>query len=132
MKGEFLNNGIRLRWLNTAGFEIEMSNGKHILLDPFLNADIQGIPCWPISVDEIQRCDYGIMFIGFAAAGYFGPTIMRNVYASYGIYQPAFQIACGLNLAGVLLAGLYRMMNKSKKSTIPYKNKRKVYENLCN
>lgn len=61
--------------------------------------------------------NYGIMFIGFAAAGYFGPTIMRNVYASYGIYQPAFQIACGLNLAGILLAVLYRMMNKKTKST---------------
>lgn len=61
--------------------------------------------------------NYGIMFIGFAAAGYFGPTIMRNVYASYGIYQPAFLIACGLNLAGILLAVLYRMMNKKTKST---------------
>lgn len=58
MNAEFLNNGIRLRWLNTAGFEIEMSNGKHILLDPFLNADIKGIPCWPISINEIQHCDY--------------------------------------------------------------------------
>lgn len=58
MNAEFLNNGIRLRWLNTAGFEIEMSHGKHILLDPFLNADIKGIPCWPISVDQIHHCDY--------------------------------------------------------------------------
>lgn len=38
MTSQFLHNGIRLRWLNTAGFEIEMSNGKHILLDPFLDA----------------------------------------------------------------------------------------------
>lgn len=70
-----------------------------------------------VCVGNGRASDYGIMFIGFAAAGYFGPTIMRNVYASYGIYQPAFQIACGLNLAGILLAVLYRMMNKKTKST---------------
>lgn len=58
MNAEFLNNGIRLRWLNTAGFEIEMSNGKHILLDPFLSGKVKGLECWPISIDAIERCDY--------------------------------------------------------------------------
>ena len=58
MASQFLHNGIRLRWLNTAGFEIEMSNGKHILLDPFLDAQINGIPCWPLPLDAIERCDY--------------------------------------------------------------------------
>ena len=58
--------------------------------------------------------NYGIMFIGFAAAGYFGPTIMRNVYAASGVYQPAFLIACGLNVAGVALSFLYRMMTTRK------------------
>lgn len=61
--------------------------------------------------------NYGIMFIGFAASGYLGPTIMRNVYTSNGIYQPAFRIACGLNLAGVLLSVLYRVMNRKMKTT---------------
>ncbi len=58
MNPQFLNNGIRLRWLNTAGFEIEMSNGKHILLDPFLTGNVKGLECWPVSLDQIQRCDY--------------------------------------------------------------------------
>lgn len=58
MSAEFLKNGIRLRWLNTAGFEIVMSNGKHILLDPFLDGNVNGLPCHPISIDEIERCDY--------------------------------------------------------------------------
>lgn len=58
MNPQFLNNGIRLRWLNTAGFEIEMSNGKHILLDPFLTGNVKGLECWPLSLDQIQRCDY--------------------------------------------------------------------------
>ena len=54
----FLNNGIRLRWINTAGFEIELSNGKHVLLDPFLSGNVKGLQCWPLSIDEISRCDY--------------------------------------------------------------------------
>ncbi|MBQ4643736.1 MAG: OFA family MFS transporter, partial [Oscillospiraceae bacterium] len=37
--------------------------------------------------------NYGIMFIGFAAAGYFGPTIMSKIYASAGAYQTAFLAA---------------------------------------
>ena len=91
MNAEFLNNGIRLRWLNTAGFEIEMSNGKHILLDPFLNADIKGIPCWPISIDEIQRCDYlCLSHIHFDHAADVG-TIQRKFPGTY-IFCPALSV----------------------------------------
>lgn len=53
------NNGGRIRWINTAGFEIEMSNGKHILVDPFISgATPDGIVCYPMELDEIERCDY--------------------------------------------------------------------------
>lgn len=52
--------------------------------------------------------NYGIMFIGFALAGYFGPQIMRGVYAAYGIYQNAFLIAAGLSAIGVLLTFVYQ------------------------
>jgi MFS family permease len=58
--------------------------------------------------------NYGIMFIGFAVAGYFGPQIMRNVYASQGAYQNAFLIACGLSVAGIILTFVYRMVGKAK------------------
>lgn len=58
MQGTFLKNGIQLRWLNTAGFEIIMSNGKHILLDPFLSGTLNGIECYPVALDEIEGCDY--------------------------------------------------------------------------
>lgn len=58
MNSAFLSNGVRLRWLNTAGFEIVLSNGKHVLLDPFLDGDMNGLPCYPISIDEISACDY--------------------------------------------------------------------------
>lgn len=56
--------------------------------------------------------NYGIMFIGFAAAGYFGPSIMRSIYASSGAYQKAFLAACGLNAAGILLTVFYRKMTR--------------------
>lgn len=58
--------------------------------------------------------NYGIMFIGFALAGYFGPQIMRSVYQSTGMYQNAFLIACGLNIAGIILTILYRFLRKKQ------------------
>ena len=58
--------------------------------------------------------NYGIMFIGFAAAGYFGPSIMRSIYASSGACQKAFLAACGLNAAGIVLTVIYRKMTRKK------------------
>lgn len=59
--------------------------------------------------------NYGIMFIGFAMAGYFGPTIMKNVYYKNGFYTQAFLIAAGLSVAGIILTVLYRMCKKREK-----------------
>ena len=56
--------------------------------------------------------NYGIMFIGFAAAGYLGPTIMGKVYAATGSYKPAFWIAIGLAVLGLLLSFAYRALRK--------------------
>lgn len=53
-----LNNGGKIRWINTAGFEIVMSNGKHILLDPFLSGEVDGVVCHPMDIEAIERCDY--------------------------------------------------------------------------
>ena len=53
-----LNNGGKIRWINTAGFEIVMSNGRHILLDPFLSGAVDGVVCYPMNIDEIEQCDY--------------------------------------------------------------------------
>ena len=60
--------------------------------------------------------NYGIMFIGFAVAGYFGPTIMGNTFRTTGTYQNAFLIACALNVAGIVLAFVYRMVSKRAKA----------------
>lgn len=54
--------------------------------------------------------NYGIMFIGFALAGFFGPTIMSAVFERTGGYQVSFLIATALSAAGLLLTLLYRRM----------------------
>ena len=56
--------------------------------------------------------NYGIMFIGFALAGYVGPTIMSTVYRSTGDYHPAFLIAMCLAGVGIILSLLYRRLTK--------------------
>lgn len=58
-----------------------------------------------------NSANYGIMFIGFALAGYFGPQIMRNVYNATGAYQNAFLVACGLSAAGAALTFFYRIVD---------------------
>lgn len=52
--------------------------------------------------------NYGIMFIGFAFAGYVGPTIMSKLYASTGAYQSTFLAAIALAIMGLLLSMIYR------------------------
>lgn len=60
--------------------------------------------------------NYGIMFIGFAVAGYFGPTIMRSVYATEGAYQKAFLYAICFNMTGIILTFIYRAIKKGEKN----------------
>ena len=45
--------GMKFRWLNNAGFEMELSSGKHLLVDPWLDE----AQIYPISIDEIERAD---------------------------------------------------------------------------
>lgn len=47
--------------------------------------------------------NYGIMFIGFALSGYFGPTIMSAIRASSGSYQKAFLASLAIAATGLLL-----------------------------
>jgi len=58
--------------------------------------------------------NYGIMFIGFAIAGYFGPTIMRSIYISNNSYNNAFLIACLLNILGIIMCLLYKKFSAKK------------------
>ena len=56
--------------------------------------------------------NYGIMFIGFALAGYAGPSILNHIYGGNGSYNKAFLIAMVFSAAGLLFTFLYRMLKK--------------------
>lgn len=58
--------------------------------------------------------NYGIMFIGFALAGYLGPTLMSSVYTRTGGYNMAFAIAIGLAVVGIVLSFIYRALAKKR------------------
>ena len=47
--------------------------------------------------------NYGIMFIGFALAGLFGPSLMNLLHGATGRYQPAFLVSAALAALGELL-----------------------------
>lgn len=51
--------------------------------------------------------NYGIMFIGFAVAGYFGPTVCRNILASTDTYSVAFMVSIALAVVGIILSILF-------------------------
>lgn len=52
---------------------------------------------------EHSNVNYGVMFVGFALAGYFGPAIVSNTYLQLGSYRPAFLVAAALAVMGLLL-----------------------------
>ena len=61
--------------------------------------------------------NYGIMFIGFALAGYFGPSIMKNVYSADSSYQRAFVIAAIFGITGFILTFVYKWAVKYQERT---------------
>ena len=63
---------------------------------------------------KYNSVNYGIMFVSFALAGYFGPTIMSSLHTSTGEYKMAFLVAAGLSVAGLLLNFVFRAMQKKK------------------
>ena len=60
---------------------------------------------------KYSSVNYGIMFIGFSAAGIAGPMIMSQVYGMFGTYRPAFLIALALAVCGLALTFLYRAVH---------------------
>jgi len=49
-----LENGFRIRWLNTAGFELVLPGGAHVLIDPWLDSS----DVYPFPLEKIERADY--------------------------------------------------------------------------
>lgn len=56
--------------------------------------------------------NYGIMFIGFAIAGYFGPSTCGKLLASTGSYGTAFIVSMLLALVGITLTFAYKKIKK--------------------
>ncbi len=56
--------------------------------------------------------NYGIMFIGFALAGLFGPGLMNVLHGVTGRYQPAFLVSAGLALLGEGLLALLKKQTR--------------------
>jgi MFS family permease len=51
--------------------------------------------------------NYGIIFIGFAVSGYFGPTIMSAIRNATESYRLAFLVAICFTVGGLLLTFIY-------------------------
>jgi MFS family permease len=58
--------------------------------------------------------NYGIMFIGFALAGLFGPQIMNHIYTAEQKYQRAFLVAGCLSILGLCLTCVFRILKHRK------------------
>lgn len=113
MNPTFLNNGVRIRWLNTAGFEIVMSNGKHILIDPFLDGTVNGISCYPVSIEEIQQCDYlCLSHIHFDHAQNVGD--LQNKFPSMNLFVPDLSADPLCRIQDLNCARLYRVRSGEK------------------
>ena len=56
--------------------------------------------------------NYGIMFIGFAIAGYFGPSTCGKLLASTGSYGTAFIVSMILALLGISLTFAFNKIKK--------------------
>lgn len=62
--------------------------------------------------DLHNSVNYGILFIGFALAGFLGPMSMSALYHRTQSYMPAFQLGILLSCAGLLLTLIYNYMEK--------------------
>lgn len=60
--------------------------------------------------------NYGIMFCGFAVAGYFGPSIMSRLYLKNSSYSIVFIIAAALSASGFLLTFLFQKIQHCQKT----------------
>lgn len=62
--------------------------------------------------------NYGIMFIGFALAGFFGPTAAGRIVSSTGAYTRALYAAATLAAAGIVLTFIYRKLMRRPKRDV--------------
>jgi len=56
--------------------------------------------------------NYGITFIGLSMAALTGPLTAAKVRVATGVYDKAFLIALGVNIAGLVFAAIFRALDK--------------------
>ena len=54
------------------------------------------------------------MFIGNAISGFVAQILMQRIYNSCGSYRPAFIVAQGFVVIGLVLCFAYKRMHKNK------------------
>lgn len=61
---------------------------------------------------KYNTVNYGIMWIGFSAAGIVGPTVLTAVHTATGSYHGAFVVALAIGSLGLGLSVFYRRLIK--------------------
>jgi MFS family permease len=56
--------------------------------------------------------NYGIMWIGFSAAGILGPSVLTAIHNATGSYQGAFLVAIAMAALGLAFSFAYRKMTR--------------------
>ncbi|WP_310830807.1 L-lactate MFS transporter [Paenibacillus pedocola] len=109
--------------LSVAGLTLLYFSGENTVVTFYIGISVIGLSFGSLmgvfpgfTADQFgaknNSVNYGIMFIGFALAGYFGPSIMKNVYSTDGSYQRAFVIAAVFGITGFILTFVYKLANK--------------------
>jgi MFS family permease len=63
---------------------------------------------------KYSTLNFGIMFIGFSAAGFAGPMMMQRIFNNTGSYRMAFLAAVIFAVAGLAISFIYRVLQKKK------------------
>ena len=58
--------------------------------------------------------NYALMFIGNAISGFVAQILMQRIYSGYGSYRPAFIVAQGFVVIGLVLCFVYKSMKRKE------------------
>ena len=61
---------------------------------------------------KYSNINFGIMFVGFAVSGFFAPIVIGKIYSTFNSFIPAYYVAMVLSALGIILAGLYKRVEK--------------------
>lgn len=111
----FIGSAAGLAMLFVSGLGVHMLFYAGVCVIALMFGSIMGIyPAFTAQQfgRKYSSVNYGIMFIGFALAGIFGPMIMSSMYTATGSDQTAFIVAIALAFVGFALTFAYKKLNK--------------------